>query len=190
MRRLMLMLLLLLCATGCSSSSTLHVYNDTGQDLTLTVGSETLKLSVEEAHKNFDVALKSGTKITAVGAKGEKDEVTVTSSEVGRDVIYNVGGKAPLYIVDYTGCYTKEGETAPNPPFKIAVDLSGKKLAAAPAGTLVDAHEMFPAEIIGAGAHVYRLESIPPSLATHGPDAYIAQVLATELKMRGHLYRK
>jgi hypothetical protein len=109
--------------------------------------------------------------------------------DVDGDFIYNVAGKGDLVLVDFTGCYAKEGEAPANPPFKVVSDLSGKTIAAVPAGTFVDANDPFPAEITGDAA-VSRLENVPKPLRNHGIDAYVASNLATELRMRGHLYRR
>src|SRR5262245_34609036 len=100
-RRLLLCCLglLLLATSGCSRAHKLHVYNNAGQDVTITVGTEQMKMSVEEAHKNFEVPLSSGTKIVAQGKNGDRDEVTV-GPEAGGDIIFNVKGAAPLYLVD------------------------------------------------------------------------------------------
>ena len=47
---------------GCGGQ-TLHVYNETGQTLKITVGRQTVNQSNEVLHQNLSVGLSKGTKI-------------------------------------------------------------------------------------------------------------------------------
>lgn len=176
---------------GCGGQ-TLHVYNETGQTLKITVGSQTVNQSNEVLHQNLSVGLSKGTKIKAEGDKGFKEEVTI-ETDPGGDMIYNVGGKYECVVVDFSKMYTKKDEVTnaadKSMPFKVVSDLAGKKLYALPGCRFIDANEPFPKEV-AENTMVYRLEPVPMSLRNHGIEAYVAKNLASDLQMHADQYKR
>ena len=62
MKRNVLLFLTTVMFCGCGGQ-TLHVYNETGQTLKITVGRQTVNQSNEVLHQNLSVGLSKGTKI-------------------------------------------------------------------------------------------------------------------------------
>ena len=62
MKRNFLLFLATALFSGCGGQ-TLHIYNETGQTLKITVGSQTVNQSNEVLHQSLSVGLSKGTKI-------------------------------------------------------------------------------------------------------------------------------
>ena len=191
MTRRFLLVLTMLAFCGCGGQ-TLHVYNDTGQTLKISVGGQTANQSNEVLQQNLSVGLSRGAKITVEGDKGFKEEVTI-DVDPGHDVIYKVGGKYECVVVDFSKMYAKKDELTnaadKSLPFTVVSDLAGKKLYTVPPCRFIDAHEPFPKEV-PEKTKVMRLEPVPKVFRNHGIAAYVAKNLAGDLQRNADLYRR
>ncbi len=189
MRRTLLGVGVAMVLSACGGT-TLNVYNEARTDLTIEIGSLKAPVPGRTTYTQIRGSWKAGSKVVVRSGGTILEEVPITAREAGKTLVYNVQGLSPLHVVDYSGAYAVEGSTPTAPggrPFKVIASLQGQRLYVAPGGTFLNANEAFP-RVVANGARVFRLEIVPPSLATRGIDDFLMQSLATDVTMREHIY--
>lgn len=177
---------------GCTSDPWLSIYNSTGSALTTTVGEKSVTVMWQKAYTRVRVPLPAGTVIETRQDGEVIETVTVDASLADRNLIYNVNGASPLYLVEYSGAYAVEGGER-NPtgsPLRIIASLEGESLYPAPKGECVDYTDDLPSVIVGR-TPVYRVEKVVPSLARGDVEGYLSERFEREMAMLGaSLFRR
>ena len=174
---------------ACGASE-IQVVNDTGQDVTVEVGSKSVAVPSSWNHALLKAKLKAGDKIVVKQGERVLEELPLTAEHRKQNVVLNVKGAGDFYLVEYTKAYVAENQPdakLPDRPFEVVAALAGKSLTVSPAGVLVEYTGALPTKIAH-GQRVFRIENVPRSLATRGVDDYLMRSFETDLKMRRFIY--
>lgn len=182
----------LLWAAACGSTD-MQIVSDVRGDITVElVGKKSVSVRGDWGRGSMTAKFKAGDKLVTKQGEQVIEEITLTAEHQKKNLAYNVKGLGEFYLVEYTKAYKPDDQpNAPPPdmPLQVIASLENKPLTPVPGGVLVGYTDALPAKALK-GQRVFRIESVPRSLATHGVDDYLLRHLENDLKMNSFLYKK